>query len=51
MSFVQIPQTHYKALTNKNWENAMNDEMKTLNKNQTWEIVDFPKGKNLVGCN
>ena len=28
----------------------MREEMNALEKNKTWEIVDQPKGKNLVGC-
>ena len=28
----------------------MNDEMRSLQKNQTWELVDLPPGKKLVGC-
>lgn len=28
----------------------MREEMDALKKNKTWEIVDKPKGKNLVGC-
>ena len=47
---IQIPQTYHEALRDKNWKNAMNEEIKALNKNQTWEIVDLPKGKKIVGC-
>ncbi|KAL0290163.1 UNVERIFIED_CONTAM: Retrovirus-related Pol polyprotein from transposon RE1 [Sesamum angustifolium] len=28
----------------------MNEEMTSLEKNSTWEIVDFPDGKKPVGC-
>jgi len=28
----------------------MNDEMRSLQKNQTWELVDLPQGKKPVGC-
>ena len=50
MNSIQIPQTYHEALRDKNWKNAMNEEIKALNKNQTWEIVDLPKGKKIVGC-
>lgn len=26
------------------------DEMQALEKNNTWEVIDFPKGKKSVGC-
>ncbi|RDX82446.1 putative mitochondrial protein, partial [Mucuna pruriens] len=29
---------------------AMKEEMKALEKNSTWEIVDRPKDKSVVGC-
>lgn len=29
----------------------MLEEMGALKNNETWEIVDFPKGKKLVSCN
>ncbi|KAL5548947.1 hypothetical protein UlMin_004178 [Ulmus minor] len=28
----------------------MQVEMEVLEKNRTWEIVDLPKGKKLIGC-
>ena len=28
----------------------MREEMSTLEKNKTWEIVERPKGKNIVDC-
>ena len=28
----------------------MNEEMKSLQKNRTWELVDCPPRKKLVGC-
>lgn len=33
------------------WAMAMNEEMGSLQKNQTWELVELPEGKTLVGCN
>jgi len=29
---------------------AMTEEMKSLHKNQTWELVKPPKGQKIVGC-
>ena len=42
---VQIPTALHEALKDKNWNHAMEEEMNALNKNQTWEIVGLPKGK------
>lgn len=36
------------ALGNREWEKAMKVEIKAMEKNQTWEIVELPKGKKLV---
>ena len=32
------------------WMGAMEEEMLFLNKNQTWELVELPKGKRAIGC-
>ena len=29
---------------------AMEEEMQSLHKNQTWELVELPKGKKAIGC-
>ncbi|KAL0434782.1 UNVERIFIED_CONTAM: Retrovirus-related Pol polyprotein from transposon TNT 1-94 [Sesamum radiatum] len=31
------------------WENAMKEELAALDKNNTWEVVDLPKGKRAIG--
>ena len=28
----------------------MNEEIRSLQKNSTWEVIDLPMGKILVGC-
>jgi hypothetical protein len=33
-----------------NWMAAMHDEMESLEKNGTWELVQLPKGKNTISC-
>ncbi|RDX98154.1 hypothetical protein CR513_18963, partial [Mucuna pruriens] len=38
------------ALKDENWVQAMKEEMEALEKNSTWEIVDRPKDKRVVGC-
>ena len=45
-----ILNTVSKALTKREWKDAMREEMGALEKNKTWEIVERPKGKNIVDC-
>ena len=32
------------------WKNATNEEYNSLMKNHTWDLVELPKGQNIVGC-
>eukprot|EP00253_Pinus_taeda_P008927 PITA_08927 len=32
------------------WKAAMKDEMMALSKNDTWDLVELPKGRKTVGC-
>ena len=32
------------------WKDVMNEEMKSFQKNGTWEVVNLPDGKKPVGC-
>ncbi|KAH9751848.1 retrovirus-related pol polyprotein from transposon RE1 [Citrus sinensis] len=50
LSAVSIPNSVQEALKDPKWKVAMNDEMRSLQKNQTWELVDLPPGKKPVGC-
>ncbi|CAL9029397.1 unnamed protein product, partial [Prunus brigantina] len=34
----------------KHWHEAMDDEMLSLMKNKTWEVVELPKGRKAIGC-
>ena len=47
---IRIPTSIQEALKDENWVRAMNEEMKTLEKNETWKIVERPKDKKAVGC-
>ena len=47
------PKTYKQAMKSPNsqqWEKAMQDELSSLNKHNTWDLVDLPVGKNLIGC-
>ncbi|OMO54865.1 Integrase, catalytic core [Corchorus capsularis] len=50
LSGVAIPNRVQEALDDPKWKAAMNEEMNSLQKNQTWEIVECPPGKKPVGC-
>uniref|UniRef100_A0A2N9EG31 Integrase catalytic domain-containing protein n=1 Tax=Fagus sylvatica TaxID=28930 RepID=A0A2N9EG31_FAGSY len=50
LSVVSIPNSVQEALKDPRWKEAMNEEMKALQKNSTWEVVDLPEGKIPVGC-
>nr|CAN62086.1 hypothetical protein VITISV_035123 [Vitis vinifera] len=47
---VAIPNNVQEALTDPRWKTTMNEEMKSLQKNETWELVECPPGKKPVGC-
>lgn len=34
----------------KRWIEAMEMDIKALEENKTWDIVDLPKGKKVIGC-
>jgi hypothetical protein len=38
------------AVGNPKWDNAMDEEMATLDANVTWELVALPKDKKIIGC-
>ncbi|RVW49190.1 Retrovirus-related Pol polyprotein from transposon TNT 1-94 [Vitis vinifera] len=50
LSTVAIPNSVQEALADPRWKAAMNEEMKSLQKNETWELVEYPLGKKSVGC-
>ena len=44
------PHTYLEALQSAQWVSAMDKELSALQENNTWELVDLPKGKKAVGC-
>ncbi|KAM1767569.1 hypothetical protein ACFX12_045643 [Malus domestica] len=50
LSSVSIPNSVHEALADPRWKAAMNEELKSLKKNSTWEIIELPTGKKPVGC-
>ncbi|KAA0037323.1 Beta-galactosidase [Cucumis melo var. makuwa] len=45
-----IPKNIYITLKCSEWKNVVMEEMKALEKNNTWEICVLPKGHKPVGC-
>ncbi|GJW80547.1 putative RNA-directed DNA polymerase [Tanacetum coccineum] len=43
------PSSFEEASKDVNWINAMNDEMKALYENDTWELVELPLGRKAIG--
>jgi hypothetical protein len=49
ISFVHFEPFNFKACTSEPWVQEMEDEMSQVEKNDTWELVDLPCGKSIVG--
>ncbi|KAM2688154.1 hypothetical protein EV2_010837 [Malus domestica] len=43
------PKNFQEAVCMPVWRDATHDELKALNENKTWSVVDLPKGKKAVG--
>jgi hypothetical protein len=43
------PKSLEEAIKDKNWVNAMNEELDQIEKNETWELVPRSKDKNVIG--
>nr|GEV70188.1 ribonuclease H-like domain-containing protein [Tanacetum cinerariifolium] len=43
------PTSYFEAVKNPNWIEAMNNEIKALNRNNTWTVCDLPEGRKAVG--
>ena len=47
---VREPESYAEAAKDTNWHAAMEEEMHTLAENETWDLVDAPKGVKPIGC-
>lgn len=47
---IRVPTLVQEALKDKNWIQAMNEEMHALEKNGTWDIIEKPNDKRPIGC-
>ena len=50
LNSIVIPNTVSEALFKREWQDATKEVMNALEKNNAWEVVDKPKGKNIVEC-
>ncbi|KAG6491768.1 hypothetical protein ZIOFF_046706 [Zingiber officinale] len=50
LSNVDIPKNVQEALQVPKWKEVVLEEMRALEKNNTWKIVTLPTGKRTVGC-
>ncbi|WJZ80412.1 hypothetical protein VitviT2T_000335 [Vitis vinifera] len=50
LSTIAIPNSVQEALADPRWKAAINKEMKSLQKNETWELVECLPGNKPVGC-
>ena len=50
ISKLVMPRNSQEALGDPNWRLVVFEEMNALKKNDTWEIVELPKGKKVVEC-
>ena len=44
------PQTYSEAIQSKGWLEAIASEIKSIKKNETWEVVDLPAGKRTISA-
>ncbi|RVW74918.1 Retrovirus-related Pol polyprotein from transposon TNT 1-94 [Vitis vinifera] len=47
---IQVPQNIQEAFKYPKWKATVDEEVRALEKNGTWEITDLPRGKKPVGC-
>ncbi|RVW75990.1 Retrovirus-related Pol polyprotein from transposon RE1 [Vitis vinifera] len=47
---IVIPNNVQEALADPRWKAAMNEEMKSLQKNKTWELIECPPRKKPIEC-
>jgi len=44
------PHTYAQAILDRNWQKAMDEELSTLQLNQTWTLTLLPDGQKPIGC-
>ena len=47
---VREPESYAEASEDARWKSAMEEEMRALAENETWDLVNPTKGIRLIGC-
>ena len=47
---ISLPNTVHEALSHLGWRSAMIEEMNVLDDNGSWDLVQLPAGKKVIGC-
>eukprot|EP00261_Vitis_vinifera_P034034 XP_019075277.1 PREDICTED: uncharacterized protein LOC100267868 isoform X5 [Vitis vinifera] len=47
---IQIPKNIQEAFKIPEWKEVVMEEIRALEKNENWEVMNLPRGKKLVGC-
>ncbi|CAN1791793.1 Retrovirus-related Pol polyprotein from transposon TNT 1-94, partial [Linum perenne] len=47
---IEVPETIQQALQHPEWKKAVEEEIKALEKNNTWTVTSLPSGKRPVDC-
>jgi hypothetical protein len=50
LSSLVVPKSYQEALSHPGWRSAMEEEMRALSLNHTWDLVPKPSGAHIVGC-
>ena len=50
LDFIKIPKNIQEALEILEWREADMEEMRTLEKNETWDMMNMPKRKKPIDC-
>ena len=47
---IQLPKNIQEAFEIPEWKETVMEEIRALEKNETWEVMNLPRGKKPVGC-
>ena len=50
MDSISLPNNVHEALSHPGWRSAMVEEIQALDDNGTWNLIQLPVGKKVIGC-